>query len=141
MKKYKLGYTTGVFDLFHIGHLNILRNAKSMCEKLIVGVTTDELAYELKKKSPVISYEERSKIVKALKYVDEVVPQKTRDEIKDWEKMKFDVMFKADDRKGEQRWVELERKFAEVGVQVVFFPYTKGTSSTLIKSVLEKINK
>lgn len=139
MKKKKIvGYTTGVFDLFHIGHLNILRNASSECDELIVGVTTDELTYKLKGKKPVIPFEERVQIVEALKCVDRVMPQAKRDEISDWEELKFDIMFKADDRKGESRWEDLEKKFAKLGVKVKFFPYTKGTSSTLIRECLQK---
>ena len=98
-KKYKVGYTTGVFDLFHIGHLNILRRAKEMCEYLIVGVSTDELVQEYKNKTPVIPFEERKAIVEAIKYVDEVVSQESMDKVKMWEKLKFDAVFHGDDWK------------------------------------------
>jgi glycerol-3-phosphate cytidylyltransferase len=132
MKKYKIGYTTGVFDLFHIGHLNILRSAKEQCEYLIVGVSTDELVQEYKNKLPVIPYEERSAIVEAIDCVDEVVPQINRNKFESWEKLKFDAMFVGDDWKGNTLFKELEAKLGEVGVKIVYFPYTKGVSSTLL---------
>jgi len=136
--KYKVGYTTEVFDLFHIGHLNILRNAKSHCEKLIVGVTTDELSIARKGKKPIIPFGERMEIVQHIKYVDEVVAQRDMDKLKAWEALRFDAMFVGDDWKGTDAWNRLEREFARLGVAIVYFPYTQGTSSTVIKSVLEE---
>jgi glycerol-3-phosphate cytidylyltransferase len=134
-KKEVVGYTAGVFDLFHIGHLNILRNAKNMCDKLIVGVTTDELvSYKFKK--AVIPFNERAEIIRSLKYVDVVVPQHTMDKFEAWNKLKFDVMFVGDDWFNTEKWVEIEQKFKEVGVRIVYFPYTKGTSSTMINEIL-----
>ena len=133
-----IGYTTGVFDLFHIGHLNLLKNAKSMCDKLIVGVTTDELV-SYKHKKAVIPFEERMAIVAGIKYVDAVIPQESMDKYAAWEKLKFDVMFVGDDWYKNERWAEYERRFAEVGVRIIYFPYTKGTSSTLINEVLLKL--
>ena len=133
-----IGYTTGVFDLFHIGHLNLLKNAKSMCDKLIVGVTTDELV-SYKHKKAVIPFEERMAIVAGIKYVDAVIPQESMDKYAAWEKLKFDVMFVGDDWYKNERWEEYERRFAEVGVRIIYFPYTKGTSSTLINEVLLKL--
>ena len=133
MKKYAVGYTTGVFDLFHIGHLNILKKAKEQCEKLIVGVSTDELVWDYKQKMPVIPYEERVEIVGAIKYVDEVVPQVNRDKFFAWEGLRFDVMFVGDDWKGSAIFTEVEYKFKQVGVDVVYFPYTIGTSSTILR--------
>ncbi len=135
-KKYKVGYTTGVFDLFHIGHLNILKKAKEQCEYLIVGVSTDENVLSYKKKTPVIPFEERIAIVEALKYVDEVVPQTNMDKFQAWEKLKFNAIFHGDDWKGSNMYEQIERKFNEVGVEMVYFPYTKGTSSTLLVDVL-----
>ncbi len=133
-----IGYTSGVYDLFHIGHLNLLRNAKGMCDKLIVGVTTDELvAY--KNKKAVIPHSERMEIVRAVRYVDAVIPQEDMDKFAMWEKLKFDVMFVGDDWFQTPKWEELEAKFKEVGVRIVYFPYTKGTSSTLINETLEKL--
>ncbi len=134
----KVGYTTGVFDLFHIGHLNLLRRAKEQCDYLIVGVTVDELvAY--KNKKAVIPYEERKGIVEAIRYVDKVVPQTTMDKMEAWCNLHFDVMFVGDDWKGTEKWNQYERQFREVGVEVVYFPYTKGTSSTLLNEVLLKL--
>lgn len=139
MDKRIIGYTTGVFDLFHIGHLNIIKRAKEQCDYLIVGVSTDELVEEYKHKRPVIPYEERKAIVGAIKYVDEVVPQINRDKFAAWEKYKFDRMFVGDDWKGSSLFEELENKLKPAGAEIVYFPYTKGTSSTILKEVIEKI--
>ena len=139
MDKKIVGYTTGVFDLFHIGHLNILKRAKENCDYLIVGVSTDELVEEYKHKHPVISYEERKAIVEAIKYVDEVVPQINRDKLSAWEKYKFDRMFVGDDWKGSPLFNELEIEFKKRNVEIVYFPYTKGTSSTYLKQVLDNL--
>ena len=136
-----IGYTTGVFDLFHIGHLNILRQAKEQCDYLIVGVSTDELTEQYKHKRPVICYEERAEIVKAIRYVDEVVPQTDRDKYAAWEKYRFHRMFVGDDWKGSSLFTELEHKFAPLGVQIVYFPYTAGTSSTVLTEALKHINE
>lgn len=135
-----LGYTTGVFDLFHIGHVNLLRNAKAMCDKLVVGVTTDELV-SYKNKKAVISFEERMEVVRSCRYVDAVIPQEDMDKYVQWEKVKFDVMFVGDDWFKTDKWEAIDSKFKEVGVRVVYFPYTKGTSSTLINSVLLDLRK
>ena len=131
-----VGYTTGVFDLFHIGHLNILRRAKEKCDKLIVGVTTDELLQVYKNKRPIIPFEERISIVKAIKYVDKAVPQEDMDKISHWEKLKFNVVFVGDDWQNTDKWNKIESDFNDIGVDVVYFPYTKGTSSTLINDIL-----
>tara|TARA_Y100000766_G_scaffold279420_1_gene287599 strand:+ start:844 stop:1260 length:417 start_codon:yes stop_codon:yes gene_type:complete len=133
----KIGYTTGVFDLFHIGHLNLLKNAKSLCDKLIVGVTTDELvAY--KNKKAVIPFNERMEIVSSIKYVDSVVPQESMDKMGMWKKLKFDVMFVGDDWYKSEKWKKYEDDFKAVNVKIIYFPYTKGTSSTLINDILLK---
>ena len=137
MKKYKVGYTTGVFDMFHIGHLNILRRAKEQCEYLIVGVSTDELVQEYKNKTPIIPFEERAEIVQSIDCVDKVIAQVDRDKFGAWRELKFDVMFVGDDWKGKPLFVEVEKKLKEVGVDVVYFPYTKDTSSTILR---EKLN-
>lgn len=130
-----IGYTTGVFDLFHIGHLNMLKNAKSLCDKLIVGVTTDELvAY--KNKRAVISFEERIEIVRSIKYVDAAVPQDSMDKMEAWQRYHFDLMFVGDDWFKTPKWQDFEAQFKAVGVRIVYFPYTRGTSSTLINQVL-----
>lgn len=136
MKKYKIGYTTGVFDLFHVGHLNILEKSKEQCEKLIVAVCTDEYTQETKHITPVIPYENRAKIIAALKCVDEVVPMTFTDKKKAWELYHFDALFSGDDWKGTPRYNETEKQMAEIGVDVVYIPYTQGVSSTQIKQEL-----
>ena len=130
-----IGYTSGVYDLFHIGHLNMLRNAKSLCDKLIVGVTTDELV-SYKNKKAVIPFTERMEIVRSIEYVDAVIAQDDMDKFKLWEKLKYDVMFVGDDWFNSDKWNKLDTQFKEVGVKIVYFPYTKGTSSTLINKIL-----
>lgn len=133
-----LGYTTGVYDLFHMGHLNLLRNARSLCDRLIVGVTSDELV-SYKHKQAVIPFNERMEIVRGCRYVDAVVEQEELDKFAAWEKIRFDVLFVGDDWYKSERWQELEAKFKEVGVRTVYFPYTKGTSSTLLNEILLKL--
>ncbi|WP_367362420.1 adenylyltransferase/cytidyltransferase family protein [Mesotoga sp.] len=140
MKKYKIGYTTGVFDLFHIGHLNILRRAKERCEYLIVGVTVDELV-SYKNAEAIIPFAERIAIVESIKYVDRVVPQVNMNKMEAWENLRFDVMFVGSDWKGTDKWNEFERQFASVGVDIVYLPYTEGTSSTKLRDLLEKLLK
>lgn len=132
-KLYKVGYTAGVFDLFHVGHLNILKRAKEQCEYLIVGVSTDELVMKYKNKRPVIPHHERIEIVEGIKYVNEVVPQINRDKFAAWENLQFDAMFVGDDWKGNPLFKEVEKKFKSVEVDVIYFPYTQGVSSTLVK--------
>ena len=139
MTKRIVGYTTGVFDLFHIGHLNILKRAKENCDYLIVGVTTDEEAYRIKNKIPVICYEERKQIVEAIKYVDLVVSEDNTDKRLAWERLRFDVIFKGSDWTGTQIWNDYEDFFKPRGVEVVYFPYTVGTSSTKLREVLDKV--
>ena len=137
MKKMTIGYTSGVYDLFHVGHLNMLRNAKSLCDKLIVGVTTDELVSYKNKKS-IIPYHERMEIVRNIKCVDTVVPQEDMDKMKQWDKLKFDVIFVGDDWHNTEKWKDFESDFKEVGVKIVYFPYTKGISSTKLNEILNK---
>lgn len=135
-----IGYTSGVFDLFHIGHLNLLKNAKGLCDHLIVGVTSDELvAY--KNKRAVINHQERMEIVRNIKFVDAVVPQNDMDKFKMWERLKFDVMFVGDDWLNTPKWKELDEKFKSVGVKIIYFPYTEGTSSTLINDTLNDLRE
>lgn len=138
MKKYKVGYTAGVYDMFHIGHLNLLRKAKEQCDYLIVAVSTDELVKKEKNKIPIIPFEERAEIVSSIKYVDKVVPQIDKNKFGAWEKYNFDVMFVGDDWKGKPIFKEAEEKLAKVNVDIVYFPYTKHISSTILR---EKINK
>ena len=132
-----IGYTTGVFDLFHIGHLNLLKNAKGLCDKLIVGVTTDELVTYKNKKS-VIPFEERIEIVRNIKYVDAVMPQENMNKLDACKKLKCDIMFVGDDWYDTPKWKDIEKQLKEINVRVIYFPYTKGTSSTIINDILNK---
>lgn len=132
MKKYKIGYTTGVYDVFHIGHLNILRRAKEQCEHLIVGVTTDELCHQRKNKYPIIPQQDRMEIVKAIRYVDEVVPQTDMDKLEAVKKCGADVVFVGSDWKGTPAWEQYEKDFAQVGCEVVYLDHTDGISSTIV---------
>jgi len=135
-----IGYTTGVFDLFHVGHLRLIKNAKKLCDKLIVGVSSDSLVYDLKGRRPVIPLSERLEIVKSISYVDSVVVEEKDDKKNAWEEVRFNTIFKGDDWKGSQKWNELQMFFDSVDVRVVFLPYTDTTSSTLIKSICEKVD-
>ena len=139
-KKIVIGYTSGVYDLFHIGHLNLLKNAKGLCDYLIVGVTSDELvAY--KNKKAVIPHQERMEIVRNIKSVDAVIPQYDMDKFKMWERLKFDTMFVGDDWFDTPKWKELDSKFKDVGVKIVYFPYTKGVSSSKINKALDDLRQ
>lgn len=133
-----IGYTTGVFDLFHIGHLNLLKNCKGLCDKLIVGVTTDELLLSYKNKKPIIPFSERLEIIKSIKYVDAAIPQRDMDKFAMWEKLKFDIMFVGDDWYGTPKWRKFEEQFEQINVKIIYFPYTIGTSSTLINEILSR---
>ena len=135
-KTYKVGYTTGVFDLFHVGHLNLLEKCKNQCDKLIVAVCTDEYANE-SGKQPIISYEDRARIVGALKCVDEVVPMTYTDKLRQWKEHKFDVLFSGDDWKGSERYKKTEEDFKKIGVDIVYFPYTKNVSTTMLKEKMK----
>jgi|TARA_B110000046_G_C12953284_1_gene381128 glycerol-3-phosphate cytidylyltransferase len=135
-----IGYTTGVYDLFHIGHLNMLRDAKSLCDKLIVGVSTDEVV-KYKHKKSVIPFNERIRIVRSIKYVDAAIPQNDRNKILAWKKIKFDILFVGDDWYGEKKWKEFEKTLKKKNIKIVYFPYTKGTSSTILNNTLKKLRK
>lgn len=137
-KPFIVGYTTGVFDMFHVGHLNILKKSKENCDFLIVGVSTDENVVAYKHKKPVVSFEERVAIVEAIKYVDKVVPQTSMDKFAAWERLHFDRLFHGNDWKGTDMYNEVEEKLNAVGVEVVYFQHTKGTSSTLLRDKLEE---
>ena len=141
MKKKIIGYTAGVFDLFHIGHLKILQNAKSICDKLIVGVSTDELVYEYKKKYPVIPFSERIEIVRSIKYVDAVIAQEELNKIDIWKKVKFDLMVVGDDWYNSKKWKKIDDDLIKKNIKVIYFPYTKNTSSTKINNILDKFRK
>lgn len=141
MKKTIIGYTAGVFDLFHIGHLNILRNAKSICDKLIVGVSTDDLVFKYKRKKPVIPFHERLEIVRSIKYVDAVISQDNLDKFEIWKKVKFDLMIVGDDWYNSNKWKKIDNKLLKKRVKVIYFPYTKNVSSTKINNILDKFRK
>lgn len=137
MKKMTIGYTTGVFDLFHIGHLRILQRAKEQCDYLIVGVSTDECVESYKHKKPVIPYEERAAIVGAIKYVDEVVPQATMDKLAFLKQRHFDVMFHGSDWKGSDLYNNYEKEFANYGARIVYLPHTDGISTSMLRDKIK----
>lgn len=137
-KKYKVGYTTGVYDMFHIGHLNIIKRAKELCDFLIVGVTTDELCYHRKQKYPIICQSERMAIVESIRYVDRVVAQNDMDKLEAVKKYGVDAVFVGSDWKGTDSWNRYEKEFAEVGCAVIYLDHTDGISSTIIR---ERLNK
>lgn len=140
MKKYKIGYTTGVFDMFHIGHLNILKKAKEQCDYLIVGVSTNDVVKSYKNKTPIIPFEERIAIVQELKCVDKAVPQTSMNKMEAWKKYHFNALFHGSDWKGSEMYNNMIKEFSEVGVDVIFLPHTDGISSTLLSEVLYKIS-
>ncbi|MGR3677140.1 MAG: adenylyltransferase/cytidyltransferase family protein [Paracoccaceae bacterium] len=136
MKKI-IGYTSGVFDLFHVGHLNVLRNAKSMCDHLIVGVSTDELVQQYKNKTPVIPFLERCEIVRHCQFVDTVVAQTNMDKVRAMQMYSGNLLFVGDDWHGSDKWNKIEIEIEKIGGKVVYFPYTASTSSTKIKDILD----
>lgn len=133
MKKYKIGYTTGVYDMFHIGHLNILRRAKEQCDFLIVGVSTDELVENYKGKKTVIPYVDRCAIVEAIRYVDKVVPQENMDKLSTLEELGYNAVFVGSDWQGTDKWDKIEEDYRKAGVDVVYLPHTDGISSTILR--------
>ena len=136
-----IGYTTGVFDLFHVGHLNILKKAASQCDKLIVGVTTDEFAIEYKNIKPVVPFNERIEIINSIKYVDEVYPQNNHDKFKQWQRLKFNIMFVGSDWKNTEKWNGFEREFNRVNVKIIYFERTPTTSSTQLRKKINNENQ
>lgn len=135
-KKYKIGYTTGVFDMFHIGHLNILKRAKEQCDFLIVGVTTDALCYQRKQKFPIICEDERIAIVEAIRYADKVVRQDDMDKLRAVKQWNVDAVFVGSDWKGTEAWIRYEKEFASVGCAVVYLDHTDGISSSILRERL-----
>ena len=133
-----IGYTTGVYDLFHIGHLNLLKNAKGMCDKLIVGVTVDDLV-QYKGKNAMIPFEDRIEIVRSCKYVDAAVPQYNMDKLSACKKLGATMLFVGDDWYDTPKWQNYERQFNDAGIKIVYFPYTKGVSSTQITKALNAV--
>ncbi len=138
MKKYKVGYTTGVFDMFHIGHLNVIRRAKEMCDYLIVGVSTDECVQDYKGKTPIIPFEHRKEILESIRYVDKVVPQINMDKMKAWETLQFNAVFHGSDWQNSEMYTKLQHDFEPFGVDVVFLPHTDGISSTILRDRLNE---
>lgn len=130
-----IGYTTGVFDLFHIGHLNLLKNAKGMCDKLIVGVTVDKLV-QYKGKNAMIPFEDRLEIVRSCRYVDAVIPQYDMNKLETCKKLGASFLFVGDDWYGTEKWQNYEKDFTANNIKIVYFPYTKGISSTKITEAL-----
>ncbi len=133
-----IGYTCGVYDLFHIGHLNLLKNAKGMCDKLIVGVTVDDLVL-YKGKTAMIPFEDRIEIVRSIKYVDAAVPQYDMDKLSACKKLGANIMFVGDDWYATDKWKEYEKEFEKEGIKIVYFPYTRGVSSTKITEALKAV--
>lgn len=133
MKKYRIGYTQGVYDMFHIGHLNLINHAKEYCEYLIVGVNGDSLVESYKDKTPVINQKDRRTIVANIKAVDECIVVTTLDKVEIWNNLQFDAIFIGDDWKGDSRWKKTEKDLHILGAEVVYLPHTNGISSTLLK--------
>ena len=133
-----IGYTTGVYDLFHIGHLNLLKNAKGMCDRLIVGVTVDDLV-GYKGKHAMIPFEDRIEIIRSIKYVDAAIPQYDMDKLTTCKKLGAKMLFVGDDWYNTDKWREYESEFSQAGIQIIYFPYTKGVSSTKISQALNHV--
>lgn len=136
MAKYKKGFTVGTFDMFHIGHLNLLKQAKEYCDYLVVGIHSDDWVYTCKKRNTVIPYEDRAEIVSAIRYVDEVYKNETKSKIEAWKALHFDVAFIGDDWKGTEVWNKIEAELKEVGCDTIYIPYTQGISTTQIREKL-----
>jgi len=137
----KIGYTTGVFDMFHVGHLNILRQAKQYCDYLIVGVSTDELVENYKNKTPIIPFEDRKRILQSIRYIDEVVVQSHRDKIRSFHEIGFDVMFVGSDWKNSDLFISVEKELEKHNAKVHYFNYSEGVSSTRLRRILAEDNK
>ena len=137
-KSIKVGFTSGVFDMFHIGHLNILRRAKERCDYLVVGVSTDELVQSYKNKTPIIPFNDRKEIVAACRYVDKVIPQETMNKLDIWNDIHFDVMFHGDEWKGTELYNKYEVEFAKLGAEICYLPHTEGISSSILRERTEK---
>lgn len=138
MEKFKVGYTTGVFDMFHVGHLNILETAKKFCDFLIVGVTTDELCMQRKGKLPIVCQNDRVRIVEAIKYVDKVVLQSDMDKLNAVKQLNADVVFVGSDWEKTPEWIEYEKQFDSIGVKVMYLPHTDGISSSILREKIDQ---
>ncbi|WP_158889755.1 adenylyltransferase/cytidyltransferase family protein [Amycolatopsis anabasis] len=134
-----IGYAPGAYDMFHIGHLNILRRASQECDRLVAGVVSDDVVFKAKGKLPIVPFEERLEIVRSIRYVDEAVPDLHTDKFEAWRHLRFDMLFKGDDWRGTERGKRLESQLGEVGARVVYFPYTIHTSSSALRSKLISI--
>lgn len=137
----RIGYAAGAYDLFHVGHLNILKRAREQCDYLIAGVVSDEMLELTKNLRPTIPLEERLEIVRSIRYVDEAVVETVPDKLETWRQVRFTTFFKGDDWRGTEKGERLEREFAAVGVEVVYFPYTANTSSTVLRRALDIISE
>ena len=137
----RIGYAPGAYDLFHVGHLNILRHAKSQCDHLVAGVVSDEMCELTKGRRPTIPLAERLEIVSHISYVDQAIAEMVPDKLQTWKTVGFDVLFKGDDWRGTSKGEKLERDFATVGVEIVYFPYTMHTSSSMLRRVLAAIDE
>ena len=133
-----IGYTQGTFDMFHIGHLNLIKNAKRHCDILVVGVNSEDLVESYKNKRPIIPLDERVEIMRAIKYVDEVIVTNTLDKKEIWEKVRFNEIYIGDDWKGNERWEKTGKEMEQLGAKLVFLPYTKDTSSTMLREKLKE---
>ena len=133
-----IGYTQGTFDMFHIGHMNLIKNAKRHCDYLVVGVNSDDLVESYKNKRPIIPLDERVEIMRAIKYVDEVIVTNTLDKKEIWEKVRFNEIYIGDDWKGNERWEKTGKEMEQLGAKLVFLPYTKDTSSTMLREKLKE---
>jgi len=140
-EKIKIGFTDGVYDMFHVGHLNMIREAKKRCDFLIVGVHSDEIVEGYKNRKTIINEVDRREIVGAIKEVDKAVINYTRDKMKLWELYKFDTIFIGDDWKGTERWINFEKELAKIGVTVEYIPYTQGVSTTQIRAQVSEKSK
>jgi len=138
MKTVRIGYTSGVYDMFHIGHLNILKRAKENCDYLVVGVTTDKLCFKRKNKNPIICEQDRVEIVKSIKYVDKVVLQEDMDKLKMVKELGANIVFVGSDWEGTPAWIQYEKEFATVGCKVCYLPHTEGISSTILRKLLNE---
>jgi glycerol-3-phosphate cytidylyltransferase len=136
MKDFRVGYAPGVYDMFHVGHLNVLRNARLACDYLIAGVVSDEMAERAKGRQPIIPLAERLEIVRSSRYVDDAVVEDVAEKLEMWQRLRFDLIIKGDDWRGTAKGDKLERDFASVGVEVVYLPYTVHTSSTVLRQAL-----
>lgn len=133
---YDVGYSSGVFDMFHVGHLNVLRRARNYCHHLVVGVASDEYTEHLKGRPAVVPCDERIEIIAALGIVDEVVIDRSEDKTLAWQNRRFEAIFKGNDWQGTPKGYRLERSMGELGADVVYFPYTLHTSSTMLREYL-----